>query len=168
MARRSGPVDASPWRIGARFGLIGAALTLINTIAGVAGALDPISVINVSYGLVALGLALDAASGWLTTRHGASVSAAALAGLVAGGLSALIWSLSNIAFSLALPVVTTQHFNVAMRITVEPVGPGALVVIFILAGLIAFALSAALGAGAGALGGLVGRRREHATARAAS
>jgi hypothetical protein len=149
MAQQASP-GVSAWRIGGLFGLVSGALALGNTILGISNTLDPVTVIRVSYGLFVVGLVLDLLSGLFTAQRGATVSLGALAGLVAGGLSALLWMLVNVALSLAFPEVTTQHFNVGLGIGAEPVGPGALPVIFAIAGAVAIIVGIALGAGSGA------------------
>lgn len=148
---------ANAWRVGILFGLISAALALVNTLLEVSGTLAPEQVYTLSFVLFGAGILLFAVSGAVAGRRSGSVAAGTLAGLIAAIVSALLWTLTNVAFALILPDVTTSYFNTVATHNSEPVGLGALPVIYLVLGAGALAIGVLVGLGAGAIGGLLGR-----------
>lgn len=148
---------ANAWRVGILFGLLSAALALVNTLLEVSGTLAPEQVYTLSFVLFGSGILLFAVGGGVAGRWSGSIAAGALAGLLAAIVSALLWTLTNVAFALILPDVTTSYFNTVASNNSEPVGMGALPVIYLVLGAVALAIGVLVGLGAGAIGGLLGR-----------
>lgn len=148
---------ANAGRTGILFGLISAVLALVNTVLEVTGVLAPEQVYTLSFILFGAGILLFAVSGAIAGRRSGTVAAGTLAGLIAALVSALLWTLTNVAFALLLPDITTSYFNTVATHNSEPIGLGALPIIYLVFGAVAVLSGALLGAGAGAIGGLLGR-----------
>jgi len=136
------------------FGIASAVITLLLNWIGNATASGDACHRSSPLGLLAflVFLGLMGAAGFMTTRAGGTIGAAALAGLVAALISAVgtIIALAIIVGSLNASCVTNNNTGVSSQTLLTAGG--------IVAGIFVSVIGLGLGAGAGAIGGLIGRR----------
>ncbi len=137
-------VAVNGFQVGVRFGIVSGGLALVHTILGAA------NVDGFVIGLIFLvaGLALYGVCGYYTTHSGGTVEGATIAGLTVGWLGAAIGTVITVVFYIVTP-------NAVKSL---PIGSDVAVGAIILIGLVEIILSVGIGAGAGAIGGLIGRQ----------